>query len=226
MECKSLRSHITDSRFYRTGYSTDESRLIFCDIRRLQRWLDVEVALATSQANLGIIPLSAAEELMQTARLDQFDLKQISKSIKSTGHSLMPLLAAWQKATSPESSTYLHYGATTQDIQDTAQSLEIKELLSIVERDLCLVVKELTRRVSMRSIDAAAERNEWKWGHRTPGTNIPIISEADSRAANPDYFLVLPWHFRDEFVKREADYIAKGGRLIFPLPELEVYPAA
>jgi adenylosuccinate lyase len=64
MDCNSLRSHIIDSRFYRTGYSTEEARLIFCDHRRLQRWLDVEVALATSQANLGLIPLSAAEELL------------------------------------------------------------------------------------------------------------------------------------------------------------------
>ena len=74
-------------------------------------------------------------------------------------------------------------------------------------------------------IDAAAERNEWKFGHRTPGTNIPIISEKESRAQNPDYFLVLPWHFRDEFVEREKAFIEGGGKLIFPLPEVEVYPA-
>jgi len=143
MNCKSLRSHIVDSRFYRAGYSTEESRLIFCDLRRLQRWLDVETALATSQASLGMIPLSAAEELMQTADLHQFDLNEISHSIQSTGHSLIPLLSAWQKATSSQSAAFIHYGATTQDIQDTAQSLEIKEVLSIVERDLCLVIKEL-----------------------------------------------------------------------------------
>ena len=74
-------------------------------------------------------------------------------------------------------------------------------------------------------IDAAAERNEWKFGHRTPGTNIPIISEEESRAQKPDYFLVLPWHFRDEFIKREKVFVEGGGRLIFPLPEVEVYPA-
>jgi adenylosuccinate lyase len=143
MDCKSLRSHIGDSRFYRAGYSTEESRLIFCDLRRLQRWLDVETTLATSQASLGIIPFSAAEELMQTADLHEFDLNEISHSIQSTGHSLIPLLSAWQNATSSESAAFIHYGATTQDIQDTAQTLEIKEVLSIVERDLCLVIKEL-----------------------------------------------------------------------------------
>ncbi|MEC8135885.1 MAG: methyltransferase C-terminal domain-containing protein, partial [Pseudomonadota bacterium] len=73
-------------------------------------------------------------------------------------------------------------------------------------------------------IDAAAERNDWKFGHRTPGTNIPIISEAESRTQNPDYYLVLPWHFRDEFVKREKAFIDNGGKLIFPLPRVEIFP--
>lgn len=74
-------------------------------------------------------------------------------------------------------------------------------------------------------VDAAADRNPRKWGCRTPGTNIPIISEEESRAAKPNYFLVLPWHFRVEFVEREADFIAAGGKLIFPLPEIEIYPS-
>jgi len=143
MHCKSLRSHIVDSRFYRSGYSTEEARKIFCDFRRLQRWLDVETSLAVSQATLGIIPLSAAEELAQTSQLTQLDLKYIIASIKDTGHSLIPLLSAWQNVTSPDSASYIHFGATTQDIQDTAQSLEIRDVLSIVERDLSLIIKEL-----------------------------------------------------------------------------------
>ena len=64
--------------------------MIFCDLRRLQRWLDVETALATSQATLGMIPLAAAEELSQTSQLALLDLGQIGDAIKSTGHSLRP----------------------------------------------------------------------------------------------------------------------------------------
>lgn len=71
-------------------------------------------------------------------------------------------------------------------------------------------------------ITAAADRNPEKWGRRTPGTNIPIISEEEARKAKPDYFLVLPWHFREEFVKREANFLASGGKFIFPLPEIEI----
>lgn len=73
-----------------------------------------------------------------------------------------------------------------------------------------------------RHIVAAADRNPEKWGCRTPLTNIPIVSEEDARAEHPDYFLVLPWHFRDEFLERESDFRTQGGKLIFPLPELNV----
>jgi hypothetical protein len=66
------------------------------------------------------------------------------------------------------------------------------------------------------------EVNEDKFGSFTPGTRIPIISEVEARKMRPDYFLVLPWHFRDGIVKKEQAYLEAGGRLIFPLPELEV----
>jgi SAM-dependent methyltransferase len=70
-------------------------------------------------------------------------------------------------------------------------------------------------------IDYAAERNPDKYGAHTLGTDIPIISEADSRAMNPDYYLVLPWHFKKEFIERERETLNKGIRLIFPLPNIE-----
>lgn len=71
-------------------------------------------------------------------------------------------------------------------------------------------------------IPAIAEVNPEKFGRMTPGTNIPIISEAEARAINPDYFLVLPWHFKDGILRRERDYLANGGKFIFPFPEIEI----
>jgi NDP-4-keto-2,6-dideoxyhexose 3-C-methyltransferase len=73
-----------------------------------------------------------------------------------------------------------------------------------------------------QSIEAAADRNPEKWGARTPATGIPIISEDDSRAMKPDYYLALPWHFRDEFLMREHIFRARGGKFIFPIPRLEI----
>jgi DNA-binding Lrp family transcriptional regulator len=76
-----------------------------------------------------------------------------------------------------------------------------------------------------RLVDVCAERNPDKYGARTLGTDIPIVSEEESRAAKPDYYLVLPWHFRDEFVQREKAALASGVGMIFPLPEIEVVRA-
>ncbi len=143
MTCHAPRSHIVDSRFYGGGYATMEARRLFCDLRRLQRWLDVEAALALSQAELGTIPASAAREIAETARLDLLDQTAIKEDIARTGHSLIPLLNAWQKVVSPEAGRYIHYGATTQDIQDTAQSLEIKDVLAILERDAGRIIARL-----------------------------------------------------------------------------------
>lgn len=67
-------------------------------------------------------------------------------------------------------------------------------------------------------IAAAAERNPGKWGKVTVGTRIPIVSEDEARAAKPDHFLVLPWHFIEEFEQRERQFLLSGGRFIVPLP--------
>lgn len=67
-----------------------------------------------------------------------------------------------------------------------------------------------------------AEVNSDKYGKYTPETLIPIISEEEAKAKKPDYFLVLPWHFRDNILEREKQFIKDGGALIFPLPEIEI----
>lgn len=71
-------------------------------------------------------------------------------------------------------------------------------------------------------ISAAAERNSAKWGKKTVGTNIPIISEEQARAEKPDYFFILPWHFLKEFKEREAKYLKNDGKFIVPLPEFRI----
>ncbi len=74
-------------------------------------------------------------------------------------------------------------------------------------------------------IEAIADRNPSKDGLVTPGSRIPIVTEAASRAARPDVYFVLPWHFKAEFVEREADFLARGGQLVFPLPDFDVVTA-
>jgi hypothetical protein len=72
------------------------------------------------------------------------------------------------------------------------------------------------------TVKAIAEVNSDKFGAFTPGTHIPIIPEAEARAMKPDYFLVLPWHFKEGILNREREYLAAGGKMIFPFPEIEI----
>lgn len=77
-------------------------------------------------------------------------------------------------------------------------------------------------KLTEKDIPFIAEVNENKFGCYTPGTLIPIISEAEAKAMKPDYFMVLPWHFRENIINREKEYLNSGGKLFFPLPELQV----
>ena len=76
--------------------------------------------------------------------------------------------------------------------------------------------------LTAKDIPAIAEVNPDKFGCFTPGTHIPIISEEEAKAMKPDYFLVLPWHFKDGILRREKEYLANGGKMIFPFPEIEI----
>lgn len=80
--------------------------------------------------------------------------------------------------------------------------------------------------ITTELLPCIAEVNSDKFGCYTPGTNIPIISEQEAHAMKPDYLFVLPWHFRDTIIQREKEYLRRGGKLIFPLPSLEVFAEA
>jgi hypothetical protein len=76
--------------------------------------------------------------------------------------------------------------------------------------------------LTQKHLPAIAEVNPDKFGSYTPGTHIPIVSETEARMMKPDYFLVLPWHFKSSILEREKEYLEKGGKFIFPLPEIEI----
>ena len=75
---------------------------------------------------------------------------------------------------------------------------------------------------TQKEIPFIAEVNPEKYGSFTPGTNIPIISEKEAKEMNPDYFLVLPWHFKNNIINKEEEFMLNGGKFIFPLPEIEI----
>ncbi|MEU1850928.1 adenylosuccinate lyase family protein [Streptomyces sp. NPDC019990] len=142
--CRHERGHITDSRFYGNRYATPESRRIFCDVCRNQRWLDIEAALALAQGELGLIPKDMAEQIAASAKLEYLDLDAVQQEIENSGHSLVGILRVFEAVCGPEAGQYIHYGATTQDIQDTGQSLEIRDVLDVLEPQLAELIQCLS----------------------------------------------------------------------------------
>ncbi len=129
-------SHIIDSQFFGDDYSTIASRAIFNDLNRINRWLEVEKALVRCQIKIGIIPKNIGEELLGKGDVGNFDLQRMLNNFKKTKHSLMPVLKEWESCVSKEAAHYIHYGPTTQDIEDTAQMLEMRDVLDIAISDL------------------------------------------------------------------------------------------
>ncbi|TPW30372.1 adenylosuccinate lyase [Pararhizobium mangrovi] len=126
-------------------WSTPELREIFSETNRLQKWLDVEAALASAQAELGIIPKDAADEIISACDISKVDIPAVAEEVRRIKHTLVPLLTQVRKPLSQKASESLHYGATTQDVVDTGLLLQLHEAHAVFKRDMAIVGRELLR---------------------------------------------------------------------------------
>jgi len=144
-----------DSRIFRESYGTDEMRRIWEDESTVQSWLDMEAALARSEAILKIIPESAAKEISAKAKVENIDIDELRKGYLKTGHPIMPLIAGLEKVCGPASGEYIHWGATTQDIMDTGCVLQVRSSLEVIEQNIkeleqiCIALSEPHRMTIM-----------------------------------------------------------------------------
>jgi cyclopropane fatty-acyl-phospholipid synthase-like methyltransferase len=126
--------------------------------------------------------------------------------------------------------TKLPYKKFEENVKDSREKL-IKTIAGIKKKNKTIIGYGASTKgnvilqfcgISAGDIPFIAEVNEEKYGCFTPGTRIPIIPEREARLMNPDYFMVLPWHFRQWIISKEKQYIKSGGKLLFPLPKVEV----
>ena len=115
-------------------YNTKEMRDIFTEEAKLQNWLDVEAALAKAHAEVGNIPIRAAEEIAKKANLSYVKLERMKQIEKEIHHDIMAMVRALDEQCEGEAGNYIHYGATSYDIVDTALALQIKKALTITEK--------------------------------------------------------------------------------------------
>jgi 3-carboxy-cis,cis-muconate cycloisomerase len=139
-----LPAHIIDSIFFKDLYGTAAMRAVFDDLSLLQKWLDVEVALAQAEAELGLIPAYAAAEIARRARAETLDTQRIKALIDQTVHPIVPLIRVLAEACAGDAGEYIHWGATTQDIMDTAIVLQLKEATGILENRLAQLIELLS----------------------------------------------------------------------------------
>ena len=125
-----------DSSVYGDLFTTAAMRAVFSDEARLQRMLDVEAALARAQARLGLIPAAAGKEISAKAEIARFDLAEIGRGTALVGYPIVPLTKALSRACEGDAGRWVHWGATTQDIIDTALVLQVRDGLELIRDDL------------------------------------------------------------------------------------------
>lgn len=140
-----MPSHIVDSLIFRDFYSTDAMRAIFDDAHLVQCWLDVEAALALAQARLGIIPQVAAEEITKQAKAEGMDYDKLRTGTNLVGYPILPLVRQLAARCAGDAGRYVHWGATTQDIMDTGNVLQLRAALTLIEQSIEQLIAALTK---------------------------------------------------------------------------------
>jgi len=132
-----------DSSIFRDIFSTAAMRNVFSDEYRVQCYLDIEAGLARAQARLGIIPKEAAEEIVRHCKADDFDFALLKKQTERIGYPVLPVVQQLVKKCRDGLGEWCHWGATTQDITDTATVMQIRAALELVEGEIVAISKAL-----------------------------------------------------------------------------------
>ena len=131
------------SGIFRDIFSTAPMRCIFVDENRVQKYLDIEAALARAQARLGIIPQHACDEILRHCSIAEYDFAKLKTQTERIGYPVLPVVQQLVALCRDGLGEWCHWGATTQDITDTATILQIREALDLVEADLVAIADAL-----------------------------------------------------------------------------------
>ena len=138
-----MPSTLIDSTVFGNLVGTAPMRAVFSDEHRTQRYLDVEAALAIVQGRLGIIPQAAAAEIARNCRVERIDMARLGKETERAGSPVVGLVQQLTALCAEPHGQYCHWGATTQDITDTATALQMHEALALIDADLAAIADAL-----------------------------------------------------------------------------------
>ena len=138
-----MSSTVFDSDIFRDAFGTPAMRAIFSNSASVARYVEVEVALAAVEGRLGVIPKEAAAAIKRQARADSIDLAKLKEETDLVGYPIVGVVHQLSKQCG-EAGRYIHWGATTQDIMDTAVVLQIRDALTLIDQDLAALKTALT----------------------------------------------------------------------------------
>ena len=147
-----MAASVIDSILFGGLFGSARMRALFEERALLQRWLDYEAALARAQASLDLVPPEAAREITRQARAEHFDLATLREGIDRTVHPLVPLIWQLGERCEGDAGRWVHWGATTQDVMDTATILQLRDALALIEEtaaDLAGILADLAQRYRM-----------------------------------------------------------------------------
>ncbi len=139
-ENRNVTASITDSLIFRDIFSTEDMRRIWSDEHRTQRYLDVEAALAKTQGQLGIIPADAATEIASQCRAENIDFGLLKQRTELVVYPVLGVVEQLTNLCQDGLGQWSHWGATTQDITDTASVLQLRDALAVLEADLAATI--------------------------------------------------------------------------------------
>jgi 3-carboxy-cis,cis-muconate cycloisomerase len=131
-----MPASLIDSAVFRDIFSTEAMRSVFSDENRVQKYLDFEAALARAQARLGIIPTEAAEEICRHCHAAEMDFAKLKIQTERIGYPVLPVVQQLVALCRDGLGEWCHWGATTQDITDTATVMQMREALILIERHI------------------------------------------------------------------------------------------
>ena len=134
---------VIDSHVYRDVFSTSAMRAVWSDHARIQAYLDVEKALSLTQARLGVIPEEAAQEIASHCKAEKMDWDKMKSQMEHVGYPVLPVVKQLTALCKNGLGQWCHWGATTQDITDTATILQVRSALKLLEDDLSAIVQSL-----------------------------------------------------------------------------------
>jgi len=138
-----MASTIIDSTIFQGIFSSDAMRDVWSDENRTRKYIDIERALAKVQGRLGLIPQEAADEIISHCHLDQIDMVKLRAQTERIGYPILGVVSQLNALCRDKLGEYVHWGATTQDITDTATVLQIREALALVDADLAAISKTM-----------------------------------------------------------------------------------